>query len=99
MRGLQAAWHSRWRVPTKRTIYRRFGGNPRAAGTLARECQQRSRLILGAAEPLHGLGHARGVVDDLREAHDGHDVVRRDGSPVDLFEEVDELLVTARSEE
>src|ERR1700742_1319150 len=52
-------------------------------------------LVLRAPEALHRGGHAAGVVEDLREAHDGDDVLRGDLAPVDLFEEVDELVVAA----
>src|SRR4051794_8655709 len=52
-------------------------------------------LILRAADPQPPVGELRRVVDDLAEAHDGDDVVGRDGPSVDLFEEVLHLVVAA----
>src|SRR6185437_11463703 len=55
----------------------------------------RGGLVLSAAEALDRLGHRRRRIQDLREAHDGHDVFGGDRAAVDLFEEVDQLLVAA----
>ena len=52
----------------------------------------RARLVLRAAEALDALGHVRGLVDDLREAHDRDRVLQCDVAAVDLLEELDEFL-------
>jgi len=55
----------------------------------------KTESILGAAEALDGLSHSRRVLQYLRKAHDRHGVLRRNGPPVDLLEEFDQLLVAA----
>src|SRR5258707_7875448 len=88
----------RGRVPSSPSIYRRNRGGPRASGTLPtrlpppcaappRPRRPRAVSVLGAAEALDGLGHARGRVQDLREADDRDGVFGRDRARVDLFEE------------
>src|SRR3954447_8447667 len=52
-------------------------------------------LVLRAADAVQALGVRRRVLDDLREAHDGHDVVGGDRLAVDLLEEMDHLLGAA----
>src|ERR1039458_5421845 len=83
------------RVPTTPSIYRRSGRDPRTTGSRACGLPSGAPLVLRAAEALDRLGHARGVVEDLGEAHDGDRVVARHLPTVELFEEVDEFLVAA----
>src|SRR3954465_5833436 len=52
-------------------------------------------LVLRATDTQAGIGERRGMDDDLREAHDGHDVLHRHLLAVDLLEEVDHLLLAA----
>src|SRR3954447_869333 len=49
-------------------------------------------LILGAADAAQPVLEVRRVLHDLGEADDGHRVVERDFTVVDLLEEVHELL-------
>src|SRR5438067_622436 len=51
--------------------------------------------VLRAAEPVDPVAQLGRVLDDLREAHDGHGVVRRDLAAIDLLEEVHHLVDTA----
>src|SRR4051812_14697619 len=53
------------------------------------------RLVLRAADAQPRVGDVRRVLDDLREAHDGDDVLHRHLTPVDLLEEMDHLVVPA----
>src|SRR4051812_18202994 len=48
--------------------------------------------VLRAADAVQALGVRRRVLDDLREAHDGDDVVGGDRLAIDLLEEMDHLL-------
>src|SRR5215213_9479777 len=76
---------------------------PRASAPAGRASARRraspaartSASVLQAADAEAPLGELRRVLDDLREAHDGHDVVVGDLPPVDLLEEVLHLLVAA----
>src|SRR4051812_25847048 len=54
-----------------------------------------ARLVLRATDAEAGIGERRRMDDDLREPHDGDDVLHRDLLAVDLLEEVDHLLVAA----
>src|SRR5213079_1350507 len=83
------------RVPTTAPIYRRSGDYSPWLAVCNEVCQAPRRSVLGAAVALHGLGHVRRVLEDLREAHNRHGVVQGHGAAIDLFEEVDQLLVAA----
>src|ERR1039458_1291182 len=74
---------------------RSIASDRRSVRTPLRAAPSAARSILGAADALHRLGHAGGLVQDLREPHDRDDILHRDRPPVDLFEKVDEFLVAA----
>src|ERR1017187_2334591 len=93
------------RVPVTGSIYRRCGVLQGLFGTRLRQVPailrrsapawSGSASVLRAAEALHRLGHAGGLVENLREANDGDGVLRGDLPPVDLLQEVDQFLVAA----
>src|SRR5215210_8682768 len=90
-----AAILQRWRAPATRR-WHSWGRSASLEGAPpGRPAGARTASVLGAADPQPGVRHARRVLDDLREAHDGDDVVHRDPAAVDLLEEVDHLVVTA----
>src|SRR3954465_6887216 len=88
----------RCRVPISGRQYRTSGAAGKAdwhsAYTSANE-RSGERLVLRAADAQPRVGDVRRVLDDLREAHDGDDVLHRHLAPVDLLEEVDHLVVAA----
>src|SRR3954454_20353637 len=50
------------------------------------------RLVLGAADAVHAVADRVARLHDLREAHDGHDVVEVDRTVVDLLQEAHQLF-------
>src|SRR5689334_9648002 len=58
----------------------------------ALDVPSRRASVLRPADPQLPVGELGGGIDDLREAHDGDDVLHGDVAPVDLLEEVDHLL-------
>ena len=68
---------------------------PRERRRARRTARRSSRLVLGAADAAQAVLQVRRVLHDLREADDRDGVLERHLAPVDLLEEVDELVRAA----